>query len=56
MHTWPCVYRGELDVHTLVWTRGPTTPEKLAAFSKAKLALDQASARCSQIAQEIAEL
>jgi len=41
---------------TLVWTRGPTTPEKLAAFSKAKLALDQASARCSQIAQKIAEL
>jgi len=26
---------------TLVWTRGPTTPEKLAAFSKAKLALDR---------------
>ncbi|WP_316227209.1 hypothetical protein [Bradyrhizobium sp. SZCCHNR1047] len=34
----------------------PTTPEKLAAFSKAKDAMDKAAAKCSQIAQKIAEL
>ena len=36
--------------------RPTTSPEKLAEFSKAKDAMDKASAKCSQIAQQIAEL